>query len=356
MRRAMLIIAVMMALVGLAGNGKVVAQEGGFGANPIGEPVPIYNVDGDEVAQVTVDEVIDPFEDYEDFGAPAEGERFVLAAITVENTGERPYEFAQFDFYLLDSFGRAAFANFVSRTADSIVEYPDLESSNMNPGETVSGAVLYVVADDAELTQLYYSFFGDIPQLYALADLSGGTGGSSAGDEDDQAEETPDATDEEESDNTDADDTDDETPVADDEDDADDDSADDAAIEPTEEHCDWATDTLDRLNALQPVGAELQNMGDDVDIERLREIADQLADEADAQRESDPPAAAEEASDQIADALDTYADALDVVADAVEEDEVVDTAALLADIQDANALIEEASAVTAPLIEACDAA
>ena len=97
-------------------------------------------------------------------------------------------------------------------------------------------------------------------------------------------------------------------------------------------------------------------MDDDVDIERVREIADQLADEAEAQRDSDPPAEAEEASEQIADALDTYADALNAVADAVEEDEVVDTTALLADIEDANDLIEEAGTVTAPLLEACDAA
>src|SRR5688572_5935934 len=97
MRRVMLVLAVMMAILGLAGNGRVAAQEGGFGTNPIGEPVPIYNVDGDEVAQVTVDEVIDPFEDFEEFSEPAEGERFVLAAITVENTGERPYEFSQDD-------------------------------------------------------------------------------------------------------------------------------------------------------------------------------------------------------------------------------------------------------------------
>ena len=93
---------------------------------------------------------------------------------------------------------------------------------------------------------------------------------------------------------------------------------------------------------------------DELDIERLREIAGQLADEADAQRESDPPAEAEEANEQIADALDTYAEALDAVADAVEDGEDVDTAALLADIQDANDLIEEAGAVTAPLLEACD--
>lgn len=335
MRRALLVIAVLLAITGLAGNGRVAAQEGGFGTNPIGEPVPIYNVDGDEVAQVTVDAVIDPFEDYEEFGEPAEGERFVLAAITVENTGERPYEFSHYDFYLIDSLGRAGSANFVSRSEDSIDEYPDLESTNMNGGETVSGAVLYRVAEDAELTQLYYSFYGDIPQLYTLADLSGGAGGADADDDDGG--------------NDDAD----ETPVADDAGDSD-----AAAIEPTEENCDWAEDTLDRLSSLQPVGTELQSMDDeeDLDIERLREIADQLADEADAQRESDPPADAEEASEQIADALDTYADALDAVADAVDAGDDVDTTALLADIQDANDLIEEAGAVTAPLLEACTAA
>ena len=179
MRRVMLVIAVMMAIIGLAGNGRVVAQEGGFGTNPIGEPVPIYNVDGDEVAEVTVEEVIDPFEDYEEFGEPAEDERFVLAEITVENSGDRPFEFNLYNFYVVDSLGRATSSAFVSRTEESIEEYPDLESTNMNQGESVTGAILYRVAADAELTQLYYSFYGDIQMFYALADLSGGTGGSS---------------------------------------------------------------------------------------------------------------------------------------------------------------------------------
>ena len=107
--------------------------------------------------------MIDPFEDYEEFGEPADSERFVLAAITVENTGERPYEFSQYDFYLLDSLGRAGSANFVSRSEDSIEEYPDLESTNMNGGETVSGAVLYGWPRTPTWTQLYYSFYGDVP-------------------------------------------------------------------------------------------------------------------------------------------------------------------------------------------------
>lgn len=346
MRHAMLIVAVVVALAGLAGSGRVAAQDGGFATNPVGEPVTIYNVDGDPVAEVTAEEVIDPFEDYEEFGEPADDERFVLAAITVENTGDRPFEFSPYDFFLLDSLGRASPSTFVSRTDDSIDEYPDLESTNMNSGETVSGAVLYRVAADAELLQVYYSFYDDIPQLYFLADLSGGATGAGADDEDDrntedddQDERTPDATDDE----------DERTPDAtDDEEDA------DSAVEPTEENCAWAEDTLDRLSALQPVGTELQGMDDeDIDVERVREIADQLAEEAEAQRDSDPPAEAEEASDQIADALDTYADALYDVADAVEEDEVIDTTALLADVQDANELIEEAGTVTAPLLDAC---
>ncbi len=122
----------------------------------------------------------------------------------------------------------------------------------------------------------------------------------------------------------------------------------------SEADCDWAEATLDRLNALAPAGAELQGMDDDdADPDRLREIADDLVDAAAEQRDSDPPAVAEEANEQIADALDLYADALDVVAGAIDEGETPDTLALLADVEEANGLIADAGEITAPLLAEC---
>lgn len=117
--------------------------------------------------------------------------------------------------------------------------------------------------------------------------------------------------------------------------------------------CDWAEETLDRLNALAPVGEELQGMDDDPDPERLREIADDLADAAAEQRDSDPPAVADEANEQIAAAFDLYANALDSIADAIDEGETPDTVALLADVREANGLIADAGEVTSPLLAEC---
>lgn len=349
MRRGVLALVTIMvlALVGFGGLGaraQALAQDGAaFGSNQIGDTVTVVNAEGDPIAEVSVTEVIDPFEDYDEFSAPLEDERFVLAVIEIENTGERPFEFSHYDFYILDSLGRASSSNFSSRTEDSIEEYPDLVSTDMNAGESVSGAILYRVAADAELVQLYYSFYSDVSHLYLLADLSDLSGQA------DDADDTGDA------------DADAETPTADDTDDADTDADVDATPasdtgDASAADCDWAEVTLDRLTGLQPVGEELQGMEDaDADPERLYEIADDLAAAASDQRDSDPPAFAEDANEQIADALDTYADALEAVADAIEAGEEPDTVALLADVEAANELIEDAAAVTGPLLEECGA-
>jgi len=354
MRRGVSAVVTIMALAlvgfgGLGGRAQAFAQDDdAFGSNQIGDTVTVFNAEGDPIAEVTVTEVIDPFEDYEEFSAPLEDERFVLALIEIENTGERPFEFSHYDFYVLDSLGRAASANFSSRTEDSIEEYPDLVSTDMNAGETVSGAIVYRVAADAELVQLYYSFYSDVSHLYLLADLSGLSGQADDADDtgDADAEETPDSADDDA-------DADAETPTADDTDDAEETPASDTG-EASAAECDWAEDTLNRLNGLQQVGEELQGMEDaDADPERLYEIADDLAAAAADQRDSDPPAFAEDANEQIADALDTYADALESVADAIDAGEAPDTVALLADVQAANELIEDAAAVTGPLVEEC---
>ncbi len=359
------IVAMTLALAGfggLAGPARAVAQDdAGFGANQIGDTVDIANAEGGKVAEVTVTDVIDPFEDYAEFSGPGETERFLLALIEIENTGERPFEFSQYDFYVLDSLGRAFSVTFSSRTEESIAEFPDLVSTDMNAGESVSGAVVYRVAADAELVQLYYSFFDDVAHLYLLADLSGLSGQTDAADDaDDTGDEgdgTPAAADDADPDETpDAsdDDADAETSAADDGDDAADETPVSANGEASAADCEWAEDTLDRLNGLQPVGEELQGMDDaDADPERLYEIADDLSAAAADQRDSDPPAFAEDANEQIADALDTYADALEAVADAIDADEEPDTVALLADVAAANELIEDAGAVTGPLLEEC---
>src|SRR5262245_43862487 len=134
MRRGMLALIAILAVLGWTGRGAI-AQSDGIGPNAVGEPVTIYNAAGDEVAKITVTEVLDPFEDYEEFSPPAEGQRFVLVAVTVENTGDAPFDVESYYFNVLDSFGRATSYTFVLRTQESMDEYPDLASGPIDPGD-----------------------------------------------------------------------------------------------------------------------------------------------------------------------------------------------------------------------------
>lgn len=331
---------------GAGGPGPAPASAQGdapVGANPVGEPVPVYDAEGDEIARVTVRRVIDPFQDDAAFAVPPLGQHFILAVIAVENTGDRPYVVTRDGFSVLDRRGRAAAPVTVRRSRASLDAIPTLDPVTLDPGDTVSGAVLYRVADDADLVQLCYSFDGDVSRRYVLANLDDGNGGPvragdggtakhDAGDADGPDEET------------------DETPEAV----ASDAGADtDTDADPSAADCTWVDATLDRLDALAPAGAELQGMDDAADPDRLREIADDLAAAAAAQRGSNPPAFAAAASDQIATALDTYAQALDAIAAALDAGDGPDTVALLADVQAANGLIAGASAVTGPLLARC---
>jgi hypothetical protein len=142
-----------------------------IGSNPVGEPVVIYNSLGEEAAQITVIEVIDPFEDWAEYYDPQVGERYVVVSVQVENTGDRPFEFGTFDFSILDSVGRLHNYGFFVRSDASTVQLPDLEDASMLPGETVTGALNYTVPADAELVQVIYLYYADQQHLYLLADL-----------------------------------------------------------------------------------------------------------------------------------------------------------------------------------------
>jgi len=160
-------------MLGLAGN-SVVAQgsKNAVGANPIGKPITVYNADREEAAEITLVEIEDPFEDYEEYGEPQRDERFILVTVKVEVTGERPFEFQPYNLSLLDSLGHLQSRGFISRTDKSTVANPDLEEGNLLPGEEVIGALPFNVAADAELTQLVYSGYNDVQVLYLVADLT----------------------------------------------------------------------------------------------------------------------------------------------------------------------------------------
>src|SRR5688572_753081 len=169
MRLKVIAILALLALIG-AGGSRALASVNGPAQ---GEPASVVNFDGDELATITVTDIQDPFEEYSEFSEPEEGTRFVMAQLEVENTGERPFEFSEYDVYVRDTLGRTYGSTFISPEEGFEEENPPLEGSNMGSGDTISGALYFVVFEDADLSDILYQSTGnDTSVLISIADLN----------------------------------------------------------------------------------------------------------------------------------------------------------------------------------------
>lgn len=187
MRLRLLAILAILALVGASGSQALASVNG----PAQGDPASVINFDGDELATITVTDLQDPFEEYSEFSEPEEGTRFVMAQIEVENTGERPFEFSEYDVYVRDTLGRTYGSTYVAPEDDFEEENPPLEGANMGSGDSISGAIYFVVFEDADLSDILYQSTGnDTSVLISIADLNeseaggGGSDDADAGDED----------------------------------------------------------------------------------------------------------------------------------------------------------------------------
>ncbi len=188
MRLKVIAILALLALIGAAGLGGSRALASVNGPEQ-GDPASIINFDGDELATITVTDIQDPFEEYSEFSEPEEGTRFVMAQIEIENTGERPFEFSEYDVYVRDTLGRTYGSTFISPEEGFEEDNPPLEGSNMGSGDTISGALYFVVFEDAELSDiLYQSTANDTSVLVSIADLNESEASSSGGGDDEDAD------------------------------------------------------------------------------------------------------------------------------------------------------------------------
>jgi Domain of unknown function (DUF4352) len=177
MHRLLLMIAV-MAMLATGSVATALAQDAtpsaGGGMNAVGDPlvgtaVPYIGSDGNEIAKITVDEVIDPFEEYDPSFSPERGSRLVGVIVTVENTGTRPHEVNPFDFLIQDDQGFLYGDTFVALTEEAEAEYPELESDDLADGDSVTGFLAFEVLADTSLVQIFYSPESD--RLITLADI-----------------------------------------------------------------------------------------------------------------------------------------------------------------------------------------
>lgn len=133
-----------------------------------GTIVPIVGSDGIPIAEIEVPKVIDPYEDYDSSSAPPRGSRYVLVEITLINTGTRTLELSQFDIRAVDRQGFSVRTGFVTST-DPDMRY--LASSTIPPGATANGSLFFEAFADLPIVQISY---GDgRNRNLVLADLVG---------------------------------------------------------------------------------------------------------------------------------------------------------------------------------------
>ncbi|HET8522063.1 MAG TPA: DUF4352 domain-containing protein, partial [Thermomicrobiales bacterium] len=147
---------------------------GATSADPaVGTAVSYVGNDGNEIAQITAEQVIDPFKDYDSsFGGPDRGNRYVAIQVTVTATGDKALEVSSFDFALQDEQGFIAGSPYVSRTDEQEKADPEFEDTNLAPGDSVSGLLFFEVFGDAQLAHLFYQ--PESSRLITVANLASG--------------------------------------------------------------------------------------------------------------------------------------------------------------------------------------
>jgi Domain of unknown function (DUF4352) len=268
-----------------------------------GTPVSVIGSTGQEVAQVTVNAVADPFEGFDEFSAPPRGSRYVLLDVTVKNTGGQVLSVAPTDFWVTDDQGFVLQTAFATRVDVSL---PDFDYLDLQPGEEQHGAIVYQLLAGIPVVQVSY---GDgYTHLAVVADLSAGPAGPAGTP---QAEASP------------------------------------AAVISANPECEglaeWGLDLLERITEAQQLVAPLQTTPEDqLDPAVIQETADKLAEMGEEQRNSNPPPAAEELNTFMADQFyDPMSSALTKIADALESGNAVTAMVARAEAEEVGALFED---------------
>ncbi|HEV2529154.1 MAG TPA: DUF4352 domain-containing protein [Thermomicrobiales bacterium] len=155
-----LTLAVLTAGVGpaLAGQGTPEAGTPVAGGTPAaGGSVTIFDESDleTESATLSVDEIIDPFEDYDEYGAPERGERYVAVGVTVENLiPNDSIDPPVWYLTLQDTDGASYTSTYVFLPEDT--DYPELSTDPILGGESASGYVFFLLPEDAEVAGIYY--------------------------------------------------------------------------------------------------------------------------------------------------------------------------------------------------------
>ncbi|CAA9549720.1 MAG: hypothetical protein AVDCRST_MAG49-1670 [uncultured Thermomicrobiales bacterium] len=148
------LVAVLAALPAGGGGAQEASPEAVAGPGPHpGERVRLIDRDRNAIGAVSVTELEDPYELYDDLYTPQPGRRFVMAYVVYENIDTESAYVSSEEFAVVDADG------FVSVPTHIISAEDDREtfySTEVEPGAVVGGKLTFDIDADAELAQVLY--------------------------------------------------------------------------------------------------------------------------------------------------------------------------------------------------------
>ena len=262
----------------------------------VGETVAIVDSEGGS-GSVTVTDVVDPFEDVDPSqGAPEDG-RFVMVTLVYENTSDGRFFVEPYGLLLRDEKGNLWSSTSVTRVEETEL-IPDVTSTQLAPGDRLSGAVVFVVPEGTGLAGIYTSPVSG--QLLLLAGLGSGSADAVPDAQigsDEGSAATPVATVAPAAESG-TDDVTAETPVA-------------ATAAGTCADLElWLAEARERIERAGEMSLQDATLED---LDRLAEHVDEYAAMAEAQLASQAPPEAEAAGKALAATLQAYSDAVDQI-------------------------------------------
>jgi hypothetical protein len=116
----------------------------------VGDTVSVTDSEGNDIAQVTVENIVDPFDDMEQ--SPKRGLRFISVELTIENTGKDTLTVTPGNIGVVDDKGVIYVGVDVDRT-DTV---DPLAATDLKAGKSVSGGLAVGFPKDGEIAQIIW--------------------------------------------------------------------------------------------------------------------------------------------------------------------------------------------------------
>src|SRR4051812_42736984 len=155
MLRIAIVFAFLLSLVAAAAP---VGAQGTDAIGPaIGESGQLYGSNGQPSGEVTVTDLVDPFKDFDlSYSAPARGYHWVKAEVTFTAGDAALQVNGSGGFVAVDSSGYSSYQTYVYRSDASTAANPDFSATDLEPGQSASGAIFFQIFNGETIGQILY--------------------------------------------------------------------------------------------------------------------------------------------------------------------------------------------------------